>query len=80
MFQQVVLEILPTILNCHILSWSYDGVCSDTNRDRSAGRNVSQCVVCGSCIGATTVKDDAALEKMFRIHVLKMLIDHMKFF
>ena len=39
-------------LTCHILSWSYNGVCSDTEYNNSVGRKVSQCVLCGWCVSS----------------------------
>ena len=37
-------------LICYILSWSYDGVCSDTEYNNSVGSEVPQCVLCGCCV------------------------------
>ena len=47
----ILTDTFSRCLSCHILSWSYDGVCSDTECNNSVGREVSQCVLCGWCVG-----------------------------
>ena len=42
----ILMDTFSRCLSCHILSWSYDGVCSDTECNNSVGREVSQCVLC----------------------------------
>ena len=44
---QILTDTSSGCLICHILSWSYDGVCSYTEYNNSVGSEVPQCVLCG---------------------------------
>ena len=46
----------------HSFSWSYDGVCSDTECNNSVGREVPQCVLCGWCVGVVQYSTDVVTD------------------
>ena len=45
MLDESLTNAISGVCNCHILSWSYDGVCSNSERNNSVGRKVCQRVI-----------------------------------